>query len=161
MKRTKEALFLAALAGAALSSPADDAAAANLTVTRATISRAGHLNLNISERAMGEFRVSKYRGSARAEATFVCVDQDGEPLGGALQETLSDVQVQGERSFRSNQNGLLQGLLTLRLDATPALDCPDGSTPALARVQYTSILVSRPGAYTTAAPVQVDFIEVP
>ncbi|MDC3954889.1 hypothetical protein [Polyangium jinanense] len=158
MKRTLGAA-LAVLSGAAVALCAGQAAAMNLSIDDATIDEFGDLSLDISEIFLPQRSEVGYIGSARALATFVCVDHRGQPLGGPRGQRIASIPVDDARLARADVRGNVRTTLTLRVqDHMPEIDCPGRSYAQLARIQYTNILVQRPGAFTTGRTVSRDFI---
>lgn len=162
MKRATVALFLATIAGAALTLPADDAAADDLTIIDTRIDSSGDLVMRITERDLPGFESFMFRALARGEATYVCVNAGGEPLPGRQhRQTVRNLRVQDDGTFRSDRDGMLEGRLTLRLNARPTLDCPGRSRIELAIVRFNRIQVTRRGESDSAPYIERRFLTLP
>lgn len=160
MKRTLGAA-LAVLSGAVVALGSSQAAAMNLSIDDATIDEVGNLSLDVSEIFLPRRSEVRYLGYARALATFVCVNQRGQPLGGPRGQRAVFMPIDDELLARADYRGNVRATLTLRIeDHVPEIDCPDRSYAQLARIQYTDILVQRPGAFTTGRDVARNFIPI-
>lgn len=154
MKRATVALFLAAVAGAALTLPAGDAAAYDLDIEYARIGDNGGLSLYFTEKYLYRYESYRYRATARVDATWVCINPAGEPLGGPQhRESVYNVWVDDEETFRSDRYGDLEGRMSLWLDERPSLYCPGRSRRELAYIRYHDIRVSRRGESDTTGSV--------
>ncbi len=160
MKRALGAA-LAVLSGAAVALCAVDAVAMNLSIDDASIDEVGNLSLDVSEIFLPWRTEVRYVGYARALATFVCVHRAGQPLGGPENQRTVILPIDDELLARADARGNVRATLTLSLeDHTPMIDCPGRSYARLARIQYTDILVQRPGAFTTARDVTRVFVRM-
>jgi len=159
MQRTLGAA-LAVLAGAAVTLGSGDAAAMNLSIDDAEIDEYGNLTLDISEIFMPQRSEVRYIGYARALATFVCVNDRGQPFGGLDRQRAVILPIDDELLARADYRGNVRTTLTLMLeDHIPDIDCSGRNTYAqLARIQYTDILVQRPGAFTTGRDVSRNYL---
>ncbi|MDI1477362.1 hypothetical protein [Polyangium sp. y55x31] len=158
MKRTLGAA-LAVLSGAAVALGAGQAAAMNLSIDDATINDVGDLSLDVSEIFLPQRSEVRYIGSARALAMFVCVNERGQPLGGPRGQRAAIIPVDDELVAHADVRGNVRATLTLSVqDHIPEIDCPSRSYAQLASIQYTNILVERPGAFTTGRNVLRHYI---
>ena len=149
---------LAVLSGITLASV--EAAAMNLSIDEATIDEAGNLSLEVSEIFMPRLFHIEYVSSARAEATYMCVTSPERPVGGRRHQRTVRVVLDDRSIARANIEGDVRATLTLRVE-DEQFNCPGRSYAQLTRVVYTSILVQRLGAFTTATDVERVFASSP
>jgi hypothetical protein len=104
----------------------------------------GTLNASFRIAGLGSNQSLTVTASADATATYACMNK-GQNCPNAANKVDVSGTVTAQGTFTSGKNGSIRGSLTVEPPPT-SLTCPGGQKLVLARVSYTNVSLSAPGA---------------